>query len=246
MKPVSYLQTDKRWNRVSYAVKGEGSTIGSAGCGVVCMAMVIASLSNPKITPVDTAKWSLSHGYKAYKQGTYYSYFSSQGKEYGIKVTQMNNSNLYKSKSTASENVRVSAINEIKKGNWIIACMGKGNWTSSGHFVLCYAVEGNVIYINDPASTKPGRTKGNLQTWKNEVKYLWKVEVNKESDKKKTEVDTEMVDKAKMLVNGKEIEIERILKDGTNYVKLRDFDDKMGLLKVGYDADKNMAIINSK
>lgn len=242
MKPVSYLQTDKRWNRVSYAVKGESSTIGSAGCGVVCMAMVIASLANPKITPIDTAKWSLSHGYKAYKQGTYYSYFTPQGKEYGIKITQMNTSNLYKSKSAASENVRLSAINEIKKGNWIIACMGKGTWTSSGHFILCYAVDGNTIYINDPASTKSQRIKGNLQTWKDEVKYLWKVEVNTN----KVEVDTEMVDKAKMLVNGKEIEVERILKDGTNYVKLRDFDSKMGLCTVSYDADKNMAIITSK
>ena len=32
----------------------------------------------------------------------------------------------------------------------------------------------------------------------------------------------EMVSKCKMIINGKEIEVERILKDGTNYIKIRD------------------------
>ena len=35
------------------------------------------------------------------------------------------------------------------------------------------------------------------------------------------EVD-EVVTKAKMIIDGKEIEVERILKDGTNYIKIRD------------------------
>jgi len=157
------MQTDARWKSIPYAVKGEKATIGSAGCGITCMAMVIASLVNKNITPIDTAKWSLEHGYKAYKQGTYYSYFFPQGKAYGINVTQLNTSNIYKSNSASAEKIRLSAINELKNGNWIIACMGKGNWTSSGHYVLCYAVDENMIYINDPASTKSSRVKGNLQ-----------------------------------------------------------------------------------
>lgn len=229
------MQTDARWKSIPYAVKGEKATIGSAGCGITCMAMVIASLVNKNITPIDTAKWSLEHGYKAYKQGTYYSYFFPQGKAYGIKVTQLNTSNMYKSNSASAEKIRLSAINELKNGNWIIACMGKGNWTSSGHYVLCYAVDENTIYINDPASTKSNRVKGNLQTWKNEIKYLWKVEV-----------DNEVVDKTKMLVDGKEVEVQRILKDGTNYVRLRDFDEKMGICSVGYDSGKNIPVINRK
>ena len=32
----------------------------------------------------------------------------------------------------------------------------------------------------------------------------------------------EVVTKAKMIIDGKEIEVERILKDGTNYIKIRD------------------------
>lgn len=43
-----------------------------------------------------------------------------------------------------------------------------------------------------------------------------------EAFKKLLEEVDEVVTKAKMIVDGKEIEVERILKDGTNYIKIRD------------------------
>lgn len=242
-KPVVYFQNDGRWKNMSYSAKGENTTIGRAGCGITCMAMVIASLADKNVTPIDTCKWSLEHGYKALHQGTYYTYFVPQGKVYGIKITRLNTSNIYKSTTKSAEGIRNKAIEELKVGNWIIACMGKGTWTSSGHYVLCYGVNGNVIYINDPASTKPNRVNGNLNTWKEEVKYLWKVEVIKPEKK---EEDDEVVDKTKILVNGKTVTVERILKDGVNYVRLRDIDEKMGICTVDYDEEKKLPVVNSK
>ena len=44
----------------------------------------------------------------------------------------------------------------------------------------------------------------------------------------KKEVDDEMVEQAKLIVNGKEYTVERILKDGTNYIKIRDIADVLG------------------
>lgn len=44
----------------------------------------------------------------------------------------------------------------------------------------------------------------------------------------KQEVDDEMVEQAKLIVNGKEYTVERILKDGTNYIKIRDIADVLG------------------
>ena len=40
--------------------------------------------------------------------------------------------------------------------------------------------------------------------------------------RKKVEERVEMVSKCKMIVDGKPVEVERILKNGTNYVKIRD------------------------
>ena len=44
----------------------------------------------------------------------------------------------------------------------------------------------------------------------------------------KEEVDDEVVEQAKLILNGKEYTVERILKDGTNYIKIRDIADVLG------------------
>lgn len=46
-------------------------------------------------------------------------------------------------------------------------------------------------------------------------------------------VDDEVVEKIKILVNGKPVVVDRILKDGTNYIKIRDIADSVGY-NVGY------------
>lgn len=56
------------------------------------------------------------------------------------------------------------------------------------------------------------------------------------------EVD-EVVTKSKMIVDGKEVEVERILKDGTNYVKIRDIAKALDL-EVGNKG--NVPILNRK
>lgn len=184
IKPVYYLQTDARWKNKDYSTKGEKTTIGESGCGPSCMAMVIATLKDSQITPVHTCAWALKRGYKALRQGTYYSYFKPQGKEYGINVKQLNTANVYG--KTGAE-VHNEALKLVKAGHWIIACMGKGNWTKSGHFVLWYGMDGNKVLINDPNSKKESRTKAAHSLFKSQVKYYFLVEVNTKPSKSLTE-----------------------------------------------------------
>lgn len=169
-KPVSYLQIDKRWKNKSYAVKGETSTIGSAGCGPTCAAMVIAEFVNPNITPVDTCNWSLSHGYKALKQGTYYSYIKAQGAAYGLNWEQITTSNIY---GQSSNPIHAKALEHVKNGDYVIALMGKGKWTSSGHYILWYGIDGNYALINDPNSTRADRLRGDYKTFISQVKHYF-------------------------------------------------------------------------
>lgn len=174
VKPISYLQTDPKWKNHNYSAKGEKKTIGSAGCGVTVAAMVIATLKDKNVTPVTTAEWSMAHGYKALNQGTYYTYFVPQFNQYGIKCKQLNTSNLY---GKSSSSAHTEALNALKRGDWVIAVMGKGHWTQSGHFILLYKYENEYIYVNDPASTKADRIKNTWDLLAKQVKYLWTVEV---------------------------------------------------------------------
>lgn len=174
IKPVSYLQTDLRWKDIDYSAAGESTTIGKSGCGPSCMAMVIASLKDKKVTPKETSAWALKKGYKAKNQGTYYTYFTPQGKEYGIEVERVNTSNIYGDMSSSAHN---KALNAIKNGDWVICCMGKGSWTSSGHFILWYGLDGLNALINDPNNTKPERLKASVNLLQSQVKYYFIVKV---------------------------------------------------------------------
>lgn len=174
IKPISYLQTDPKWKNHNYSAKGEKKTIGSSGCGVTVAAMVIATLKDKNVTPITTAEWSMTHGYKALNQGTYYTYFVPQFKQYGITCRQLNSSNLY---GKSSSSAHTEALNALKNGNWVIACMGKGHWTSTGHFILLYKYENGYVYINDPASTKADRIKNTWNLFAKQVKYIWVIDV---------------------------------------------------------------------
>lgn len=169
-QPVSYLQTDPKWANVSYSAKGETTTIGKSGCGPTSMAMVLATWCDKNVTPKTECSWAQKNGYKAPHQGTYYSYFVPAAKRYGLICTQVNSSSIYGNANAKAHNLAKGAIDS---GDLVIACMGKGLWTSSGHYVLVWKIEGNMIYINDPASTKMARTHGNYLVFKQQVKYYW-------------------------------------------------------------------------
>lgn len=172
-QPVSYLQTDPKWAAKDYSASGEKTTIGASGCGPTAMAMVLATWADPSVTPETECAWALAHGYKAPHSGTYYGYFEPAGARYGLRVTRLNWSNIYGKATSAYHS---QAKDALDRGDLVIACMGKGNWTSSGHYVLVYGVDGDAIYINDPASTKARRTSGSYSLFKQQVKYYWVIE----------------------------------------------------------------------
>ena len=180
IKPVDYKQNDSKWGGLSYAVDGEKSTIKSAGCGPTSLADVLATIVSPYIDPVTLAAWARYHNYKVKNSGTSYSFFEPCAKAYGVKVSRLNTSNVY---SIPWNGVHDKALAELQKGNWLIACMGKGNWTSSGHYVVAYGYENGYVYINDPASTKASRAKNTWELFKSQVKYYWAVEVPEEIKK---------------------------------------------------------------
>ena len=188
-KPVSYLQTDPRWGSLDYSAKGEKTTIGASGCGPTAMAMVLATWADPSVTPKSECAWALAHGYKAPHQGTYYGYFAPAAKRFGLTCRMLNGANLY-GKPNSPYHAQAKAA--VDRGDLVIACMGKGLWTSSGHFVLVWKIQGNTVYINDPASTRAVRTQGDYALFQTQVKYYFIVEHPAAKPDTKKEEDEEM------------------------------------------------------
>lgn len=210
--PISYLQVDPKWKNIPYATKDEVATIGSSGCGPTACAMIVATLADSNITPVEACAWALSKGFKAYRQGTYYSFVSQYLKKYDIEAQILNDANIYHNlKAKAHE----EALATIGSGDWVLCCMGKGRWTSSGHFILWYANNGSYALIRDPNSTKTNRIKAPISTLQNEVKYYWHIKVQNYLGKK------EMIEDRIINLFGKEITSQGILKDGRNFISPR-------------------------
>ena len=222
-QPVSYMQTDARWKNKDYSTTGESTTIAESGCGPTCAAMLIETLTGKTYTPVDACNWSLKHGYKALKQGTYYSYFVPQFKEFDIDCEMLNSSSVY---GNSNSSVHTKAFELLEQGYYLIACMGKGTWTKSGHFIVVWWEDGKVR-INDPASTKNERLNGDLATFKSQVKHYWAIdarEYNKRggivtNNKRVAEIPLKNIEKIQIYVNSKKQTLAKIKSEtGADYI----------------------------
>lgn len=174
MIPKSYLQTDAKWKNNSYSVKGESTTIGRAGCGPTCAAMVVATLRNSSITPVEACKFSIENSYKVKGGGTYANFYPAFFKKYDIKCQILWS-------SAESQDKKVTEA--LENGDWVIASMGKGLWTNGGHYILAYGTDGKYVYVKDPASTKTNRTKAKLSQFLTESKYYVVISIPTEAKK---------------------------------------------------------------
>lgn len=116
----------------------------------------------------------------------------------------------------------------LDNAEWLIKKLMKQYNIPADHIIRHYDVSGKFCprpFVGDDTNTYY-HTSGNVQ-WKRFLERF----------------DDEMVEKSKMIVDGKEVAVERILKDGTNYVKVRDIAAALGL-KVSNKG--NIAVLESK
>lgn len=196
-QPIYYMQTDPRWSKKPYNAPGEDTTIGRAGCGPTCAAMIITTMTGKSFLPPDACEWAVNHGYKAPPgMGTYYSYFKPQFAEFGITAYQLNWKNLM---DYPDESMHERAFRFLKEGYYLIACMGPGLWTKGGHFVVVWWKD-NKVLINDPASRSVARTHGDFRLFKSQVKYYFvvnAVDFNREEEDVTKEEVQKMIDENK-------------------------------------------------
>lgn len=133
MEIPHFLQYDSRWGKMTYG----NSTIGHAGCGITCMAMLLNYFGYPK-SPPEVASWSMDHGYYVNGVGTSWSFYDGISKEYGITCTNI------------GKNAK-KLIEALSSGKPVIASMAPGTFTSGGHFIVLRGItsDGRIL-VNDP------------------------------------------------------------------------------------------------
>lgn len=150
---VYYNQLDER-----YADKPYGTDhIGGYGCGPTAMAIVVSTMTDDMVDPVEMAEWSYQNGYWCKGSGSYHALITEAAKEWKLPVFGC----------SASEPQRI--LDALSEGKLVVAIMSKGHFTSSGHFIVLRGVREGKILVADPASYKRSEQLWDLSIIVNEA-----------------------------------------------------------------------------
>ena len=134
---LTYIsQIDNRWRYHTYTSIGNTSqTIGSSGCGVASAAMIIDSIVG-NVSVTELADVFVDNGYRSANAGTYWSAYRAVADQFDIEYTETDNFD--------------EMVNLLRNNHYIIASCGNGLFTSGGHYIVLYGIDGDTIKIYDP------------------------------------------------------------------------------------------------
>ena len=150
---VYFNQMDERYANKPYGT----DNIGGYACGPTSMSIVVSSLTDDIVDPVEMSKWAYEHGYWCSKSGSYRTLIPGAAKAWGLPVEGC----------SASEPQRI--LDALSSGKLVVAIMIKGHFTRSGHFIVLRGVQDGKILVADPASYKRSEKTWDLSIILNEA-----------------------------------------------------------------------------
>lgn len=150
---VYYNQLDERYASQPYGT----DNIGGYGCGPTAMAIVVSSLTDDMVDPVEMGRWSYENGYWCKSSGSYHALIPAAAEAWGLPV----------SGCTTSEPQRI--LDALADGKLVVAIMSEGHFTTSGHFIVLRGVQDGQIMVADPASYKRSEQLWDLSIILNEA-----------------------------------------------------------------------------
>jgi len=134
---VYYNQLDSKYANEPYGT----DKIGTHGCGPTALAIVVSSLIDQPVDPIQMAEWAVANGGWCEGNGSYHSLIPNAAKAFGLNVQG----------DVQSDPQKI--VDALASGKLVIALMSKGHFTSSGHFIVLRGVTADgKILVADPAS----------------------------------------------------------------------------------------------
>ena len=150
---VYFNQLDQQYANKPYGT----DNIGGYGCGPTSMSIVVSSLTDDIVDPMEMAEWAYKNGGWCSKSGSYHSLIPNAAKAWGLPVEGC----------TASEPQRI--LDALGSGKLVVAIMTKGHFTSGGHFIVLRGVKDGQILVADPASYRRSEKNWDLSIILNEA-----------------------------------------------------------------------------
>ena len=152
------MQWDEKWG---YAPYGDG-IIGLDGCGPTSLSMVVIGLTgDTSKNPKAIADFSQKHGYLDEKSdSTLWTLMSEGAGKLGLNSREIPLS-------------RDRMTKELSEGHPIICCMGPGDFTTQGHFLVISRVQDGAFVVRDPNSKERSRETWSYDRLKPQIRNLW-------------------------------------------------------------------------
>ena len=151
------LQWDKRWGYQEYG----DSSIAIDGCGPTALSMVVAGLTkDKKMTPAYVSAFAEEYNYFVPGVGTSWNLMSDGALQLGVKSRVL---------TLSKEEV----FRALENGHPIICSMKKGDFTTTGHFIVLVGLEDGMIKVNDSNSKKRSSKLWSYEVLEGQIKNLW-------------------------------------------------------------------------
>ena len=151
------MQWDPRWGYMKYG----SDVVGITGCGPVCLAMAGYYVTGDEsFSPDKMVKFAADNGYYSPGNGSSWTLISEGGVKLGLDVTEI-------------PLVKKRITDNLEVGNPIICAMGKGDFTTSGHYIVLVGLEDGKIRVNDPNSIANSEKLWTYEELEGQIRNLW-------------------------------------------------------------------------
>ena len=154
------MQWDPRWGYQKYG----SDVLGITGCGPTCLAMAGYYVTGDEsFNPAELAAFAQKNGYYSEGNGSSWTLISEGGVKLGLQVKEI-------------PLVKKKIMDHLGMGNPIICAMGKGDFTTSGHYIVLVGTEDGLIRVNDPNSYANSEKLWSYEEMESQCRNLWVIQ----------------------------------------------------------------------
>lgn len=152
-----FLQWDRQWGSLEYG----GQPAALTACGPICLSMAAYYLTGDEVfSPDRMIEFAKEGGYYASGDGSRWTLISEGGVELGFDVTEI-------------PLVKKRIFDHLEAGNPIICAMGRGDFTTDGHFIVLVGAENGLLRVNDPNSRDNSEKLWAFEDIESQFRNLW-------------------------------------------------------------------------
>jgi len=154
-----FMQWDKRWGYLRYGT----NLVGLTGCGPTCLSMVAYYYTrDPGMSPDQIVNFAKENGYYSLGAGSAWTLISEGAGKLGLQAKEL---------SLSERQLK----NALESGTPVIAAMGPGVFTTSGHYIVFVACEDGGFRVNDPNSVERSEKVWMFDEFKDQIRNWWAI-----------------------------------------------------------------------